>query len=69
MKHHNGVLRTLVTVPLDIAEQLAQLRFKAAFEALLVLQQRRLALTEAELKAPGRDVAYIVRAQDEFSRT
>jgi len=69
MKHHNGVLRTLVTVPLDIAEQLAKLRFKAAFEALLVLQQRRLALTEAELKAPGRDVAYIVRAQDEFSRT
>ena len=66
MKHHTGVLRTLVTIPLDIAEQIAHLRFRAAFEATLVLQQRRLALTEAELAAPGRDVAYIVRAQDEF---
>lgn len=67
MKHHNSVLRTLVTIPLDIAEQLAHLKFKAAFEATLALQQRRLALTEAELAAPGRDVAYIVRAQDAFS--
>jgi hypothetical protein len=67
MKHHNGVLRTLVTISLDVAEQLAHLKFKAAFEATLVLQQRRLALTEAEMVAPGRDVAYIVRAQDAFS--
>ncbi len=68
MKHQTGVLRTLITVPLDVLEELVPLKFSSALDAALAFRERKLALTEAEMQAPGRNVAYIVRAQDAFAQ-
>lgn len=67
MKCQTGSFRTLVTAPLDVIGNLMKLRFKAAVDAAFSLRNEQLALTEAELKAPGRAVAYIAEAHDQFS--
>jgi hypothetical protein len=66
LKYEIGSIRTLVSIPLGLLEHLTRLRFKSALDALFTLRDQQLALSEAELKAPGRDVAYIVRAQEAF---
>ena len=63
MKHENGVLRTLVTV----ANATGTLPAIAA--GLLSLGSNRLALTEAELGAKGREVAYIPMVEERFRTT
>jgi len=35
---------------------------------LYPIRQRQVALFEAELKAPGREVAYIMKAREEFAK-
>jgi hypothetical protein len=67
MKYECGVLRTFVSTTLELAENLMRLRVKAAFDTLFTLRTNSLALTEAELKAPGREVAYIILAKDKLA--
>jgi len=64
MKYEYGVLRTFVTTTLDLAENLMGLRFKGAFDTFFTLRANSLALTDAEQKAPGRVVAYLVMAKE-----
>jgi len=68
MKCHLGTLHSLVSVSLDVLENLTRLRFKAAFDAFFSLRSQRLALTEAEINAPGREAAYIVRTEETFAK-
>jgi hypothetical protein len=68
MKYECGVLRTFVSTTLELAENLMRLRVKAAFETLFTLRTNSLALTEAELKAPGREVAYLTLAKEKLVR-
>ncbi len=67
MKHEIKPLYSIATTTLDVLENLMKLRLKPAFDALFSFHTQHFALTEAELKAPGREVAYIVRAQDAFT--
>ncbi len=66
LKYTTGKLHTLVSVSLDVLDNLARLRFKSVFDSLFALHTQRIALTEAELKAPGREAAYIVHTQQAF---
>jgi hypothetical protein len=66
LKYECGVLRTFVSATLELAENLMRLRVKAAFETLFTLRTNSLALTEAELKAPGREVAYLILAKEKL---
>lgn len=66
MKYTNSTLHTLVSVSLDVLDNLTRLRFKSVFDSLFALHTQRIALTEAELNAPGREAAYIVHAQQAF---
>jgi hypothetical protein len=69
MKTRPGWLRALLSVPAALGK-LAKLDIEGAAEPLLKMEDRRVLLLEKERTAPGREVAYIVKAGDAFaSRT
>jgi len=67
IKTNWGACRTLVCVAAEVAEDLIKFKWGKAAQMLFILQDRRLALAEAELQAPGKEVAYIVAAGEQFS--
>jgi hypothetical protein len=67
MKTKRSAAETMITSFAGFVEDLSKLRFKAIAESLFKLEHNRVALLEAELKAPGREIAYIVSARERFS--
>jgi hypothetical protein len=63
-----GRLETVVTATAEAIENLASLRLSNAVKALFAVRQQHTALLESELEAPGREVAYIARARQAFSK-
>jgi hypothetical protein len=68
MKAVNGTLETLVVTTAEVLESVVKLKWSAAAKSLFALKRRQVELLEAERGAPGRDLAYILRARDAFSR-
>ncbi|HKP75935.1 MAG TPA: hypothetical protein VJT67_10360 [Longimicrobiaceae bacterium] len=66
MKTHVAQLQSIITLPLSVAESLVRFRLSDAVKALFELRFRKIALMESERSAPGREVAYILKAQDVF---
>lgn len=66
MKITTGTLETLVVTSAEIVENVARLNLSKAAKSLFSVRNRNLALAEAEMKAPGREISYIVRANKEF---
>lgn len=67
LKYHAGVLESIIILGSEIIEDLIRLKIGKVTKSLFSLKQRKLNLLEAELKAPGRSVAYILRTQMAFS--
>lgn len=67
IKFSAGIVRTLVTTGADVLESLTKLNFKAIAEMPFKMNDARVALKEAELKAPGRELAFIIDAQRKIS--
>jgi hypothetical protein len=72
MKHQSkrfemGVSETILKVSAEVLEGLFHLKPSKAVEAMFSFKKRKLDLMEAELKAPGREVAYIADAHERFS--
>lgn len=67
-KFSSGFLRSIVVGGAEIVESVAKLNVKNLFEMPFKIGDAGIALREAELKAPGRDLAYIVHAQDQFKK-
>ncbi|WP_139709017.1 hypothetical protein [Aeromonas allosaccharophila] len=65
-KFSQGTLRTIVTTTAEVVESLAKLKIKSLAEMPFKISEANIAVQEAELKAPGRDLAYIVDAQRRF---
>jgi hypothetical protein len=63
-KYSEGVLSTLITSTPEIAGHLITLNFGSALKALFAVRGHSIALTSAELSAPGREVSYIAKAQE-----
>ena len=59
LKYDLGSFHSLVNVCSGAIENLAKLKLKELTNDLFSIGKRRVALTEAELKAPGRELAYI----------
>lgn len=68
MKTNTGTLETIVTTSADVLGDLASFKWGKAAETLFSLSRRKVALLEAELTAPGNEVAYIVKARETFTR-
>jgi hypothetical protein len=68
MKTNPGVIQTLVVTPAEFAENLIKFNWGKIAKGLFTLKQRRIALMEGELTSPGSEVAYIVKANDTFTK-
>jgi hypothetical protein len=61
-----GIMEVLVTTTAEVAEDVAKLKLGKLAKAPFELARNKVALYEAEQKAPGREVAYIIKAQQNF---
>ncbi len=67
MKTNAGTLQTFITTSAEVLGDLASFKWGKAAETLFALKNRKVALLEGELKSPGNEVAYIIKAQESFS--
>src|SRR5690606_17726888 len=66
MKANTETLEVIVKTPLEIIENLVKLKLSKLPEPLFALKKRQITLIEAELNAPGRELAYIIKSKDAF---
>lgn len=66
MKVNTETLEVIVKTPLEMIENLIKLKFSKIPEPFFALKKRQINLMEAELNAPGREMAYIIKAKDTF---
>jgi hypothetical protein len=66
MKIDTGILETIVTASGEALENIARFKFGALAKSAFSLRHRRIQLLDAERQAPGRELAYIVRARELF---
>lgn len=64
-----GLLKQLTKALLERAMNLAHLKFGKATEQLLSIGEKRIQLLEQELKAPGRELAYLASMRQRFGKT
>jgi hypothetical protein len=65
-KLDRGVLHTVLTIAGKIAEDLVKVKWGALADLPFLFTERREKLIQAEMAAPGREIAYIVRARKAF---
>jgi hypothetical protein len=68
MKTNLGLLESLVVGGAALVENLAKFKLTELAKLPFVAKHRRIELLEAELKAPGREVAYIAKARTRFGQ-
>lgn len=66
MKANTEILEVMVKTPLETIENFIKLNFSKIPEPLFALKKRQINLMEAELNAPGREMAYIIKTRDIF---
>jgi hypothetical protein len=66
MKTNAGTLETIVVASATFLENLGKLKFGEIAKGLFSVRHRKAALLESELTSPGREVAYILRANETF---
>jgi hypothetical protein len=66
LKTKVGVFETLVVTTAEAIENMVKFNWGSIAKTLFALKHRQIDLLECELNAPGREVAYIVKAQDTF---
>jgi hypothetical protein len=67
MKTNLGTVRTVVTVAAEVAEDLVKFKWGKAAKLLFTIKDRKVALMDAELRAPGRELAYMITVIEKFS--
>ncbi len=66
MKANTEALEIIIKTPLETIENLLKLNFSKISDPLFAIKKRQINLMEAELNAPGREMAYIIKASDTF---
>jgi hypothetical protein len=66
LKSSNGFVEVFLISPLEIIEDLVKFRWSKLAKGLLSVNRRRVELLEAEMKAPGRECAYVFDARKRF---
>lgn len=69
MKFGHGALQTVITTTAEIIENLVKVSVGKIAKSLFDVQEKRIALLEAERKAPGREVSYVIKASTVFGDT
>lgn len=68
VKYRLGVLGSTVIASAEVAENIAKLKFSEALKAILKISDKKVELLETELKGPGKELNYLLRAQRAFSK-
>ena len=68
IKASNSFVDVFVISPLEVAENLVKFNWSKIARGALSVQKRRIDLLEAEMKAPGRECAYVFDARKRFGR-
>ena len=71
MKYHKikadtETIEVLVKAPLEIIENLVKLKLSKIPEPFFALKKRQLMLMEAEINAPSKEMAYIIKTRETF---
>ncbi len=66
MAHRKSALEIAVVTTAEIAEDLVKIRWGKLAQSLFEIRRRRVQVVEAELHAPGRELAYLVSATERF---
>jgi hypothetical protein len=66
IKSSQSFVDVFLITPLEILEDLVKLKWAKLAKGLLSVNQRHVNLMEAEIKAPGRECAYLFDAQQRF---
>lgn len=66
IKANTGAVQTLVIAAAEFLEDLANKRFSKIAKGFFSAKQREIELLQGELNAPGREVAYIIKAREAF---
>jgi hypothetical protein len=66
MKVNTGFCETLVTTAFGMAENLVKLKWSEFGKVPFILKHRKIELLEAEAKAPGREISYLIHAAREL---
>ena len=66
MQRDTGVVETLVTTTAEVAESLVKFNWSTAAKRLFEVRRKQIDLMKAEMTLPGREVAYLVKAREQF---
>jgi len=69
IKYNRGTIETLVVTSAEILENLIKVKWGDLAKNLFSIGNRKIDLLEAELSMPGREVSFIIRAQEQFGDT
>lgn len=68
MKIRKGVVETIITGAAELAEDFVKIKWGKLAKIPFVLSARKIELLEAELRAPGREIAYVEHARSVFEK-
>lgn len=68
IKSNTNALEIWIKSPLEVLENLVTLKFSKIVDPLFAIKKRRISLLEAELQAPGKEVAYILKTKEIFDK-
>lgn len=66
MKANTETLEVIIKAPFELIENLIKLRISKIPEPFFVMKKIQISLMEAELNAPGREMAYIIKSKETF---
>ncbi len=66
IKAQTETIEAVIKAPLEIIENLIKFKWSKILDPFLAIKKRQVALLEAELSAPGREIAYIVKTKEAF---
>ncbi len=66
IKANTETLEVMIKAPLEIIENLIKLKLSKIPDPLFAIKKRQISLMEAELNAPGREMAYIIKTRETF---
>jgi hypothetical protein len=69
MKANTETLEVILKIPFEILENLLKIKFSKIPEPFFAIKKRQISLMEAEMNAPGREIAYILKTNEKFSNS
>jgi hypothetical protein len=68
MKVNLMTLEASVKAPLELIENLVKINWSKLLDPLFTVKKRKIAILEAEINAPGRELSYIIKTRGKFRK-